>query len=88
MAKIKGHRPALVVGLFVAALHAIWAILVVFGVGQIYLNWILPLHFISALYSVITFSFVNALVLVIMAFIGGYIGTWLFVWLWNAIKIK
>jgi hypothetical protein len=86
MAKIKGHKSALAIGLFVAALHAIWAILVAVGIGQAYLNWILPLHFVSSMFTVIEFSFLNALALVIMAFVGGYIGTWLFIWIWNAIK--
>lgn len=85
---IKGNKPALVVGLYVAILHALWAILVAIGVGQTYLNWILPLHFISNTFTILDFSFLNAILLIIMAFVGGYVGTWVFVWVWNAIKTK
>lgn len=88
MVKLKGNKIALVVGLFAAALHALWAILVVLGVGQMYIDWIFPLHFIDNLYTVMAFNILNALMLVVMAFVGGYVATWLFVWLWNMIKIK
>lgn len=88
MAKLKGHKPALVVGLFIAAMHALWAIVVALGVGQMYMDWIFPLHFIDSLYTVMAFNLVNALMLVIFAFVGGYAATWLFVWLWNIVKTK
>lgn len=88
MVKLKGNKIALVVGLFVAAMHALWAIVVALGVGQIYLDWIFPLHFIDNLYTVMSFSILNALMLVVMAFVGSYAATWLFVSLWNMIKMK
>lgn len=86
MTKIKGNKPALIIGLYAAVLHIIWAIAVALGIGQTYLNWILPLHFISNMYVVTDFSFFTSLMLAVMAFIGGYVGTWVFVWIWNAIK--
>ncbi|VVB83785.1 Uncharacterised protein [uncultured archaeon] len=82
------NKIALVVGLYAAALHAIWAIVVALGVGQAYLDWILPLHFISNMYTVLSFNVLTALFLVVMAFIGGYIATLLFIWLWKIIKVK
>jgi len=82
------NKVGLTVGLFCALLHAIWAILVGIGVGKSVIDSILPLHFISTTYNVITFSFVNALSLVILAFIGGYIIGWLFMLLWNWICKK
>ncbi len=88
MVKIKGHKPALVVGLFVAAMHAIWALAVAVGIGQTFLNWIYPLHFLNSLYSVMGFDILTALMLVVVAFISSYVSTWLFVWLWNVVKMK
>ncbi len=88
MTKIKGHKAALVVGLYAAIIHAFWAVLVALGVGQMYLDWIFPLHFINSLYSVMAFSLLNAALLVVIAFVGGYLATWLFVWLWNVVKMK
>ena len=86
--KSKGNKIALTVGLFVAALHAIWALVVAMGIGQIYLNWILPLHFVSNPYIVMGFDFLNALLLVIVAFIGSYLATLLLVWLLKVMKVK
>jgi len=88
MAKLKGHKISLVVGLFIAGMHALWAIAVALGIGQMYLNWIFPLHFLNNLYIVMSFNFLTALLLVVVAFIASYASTWLFVWLWNAIKVK
>lgn len=88
MVKLKGNKIALVVGLYVAAIHALWALLVGAGVAQTYLDWIFPLHFINNLFTVISFSWISAFALIIMAFAASYAATWLFVLLWNAVKMK
>lgn len=88
MVKFRWHKPGLVVGLFVASLHALWAISVAWGLGQIYMNWIFPLHFINNLYSVMPFNLLTAVLLVIVSFIASHIATCYFVWLWNHIKVK
>lgn len=86
--KSKENKIALAVGLFAASLHAIWALAVAIGVGQMYLDWILPLHFISNLYVVMGFNLLNALFLVIMAFLGGYVAALLFIWFLKVMKIR
>jgi hypothetical protein len=86
--KSKENKIALAVGLFAAALHAIWALAVAVGVGQMYLDWILPLHFISNLYVVMGFDMLNAVFLVIMAFLGGYVASLLFIWLLKIMKVR
>jgi len=86
LTKIKGNKSALVIGLYVAVLHILWALLVAFGIGQASLDWILPLHFVSNTFTLLDFSFLNAIVLAVVGFIGGYAGTWVFVWIWNAMK--
>ena len=87
MALNKNHV-GLTMGIFVALLHALWAIIVAVGVAQVLLDWIFPLHFIDAIYSVMTFGFMTAILLVIMAFIGGYVMGWVFAALWNWISKK
>lgn len=82
------NRIALTVGIFIGVLHLIWAILVVLGIGQTILDWIFPLHFISNMYTVIGFSFLGALMLVILSFIGGYVSTLLFIAIWNTVRGK
>jgi hypothetical protein len=86
--KSKGHKIAVAVGLFFASLHALWALVVALGVGQKYLNWIFPMHFIDNLYTVMNFNLVTAVLLVLVAFVSGYIVTWLFLWFWKLMKIK
>ena len=84
----KGHKIATAVGLFFAALHALWAGLVALGVGDAVMEWVLPLHFIANMYTVLTFNLVNALLLIAMAFVGGYVATMLFLAIFKWMKIK
>lgn len=85
MGKLNGNKVGLVLGFFFVILHALWALIVGLGLGQKYLDWILPLHFIDMLCAVTAFSWASALILIIAAFVGGYIAGWLFVLLWNKI---
>ena len=82
------NKTGLVLGIFFAAWHLLWAILVLVGIAQSMLDWVLPLHFISLLVSVTAFSITNALILIIAAFIGGYIIGWVFAWLWGWLNKK
>lgn len=82
------NKPALVVGLFVALLHALWAIVVALGFGQMKLDWILPLHFIDNMYTVLPFNWLNAVLLTVFSFIASYVATLVFVWLWKVVKVK
>jgi hypothetical protein len=86
--KCKCNKPALVVGLFVAAMHAFWSLSVALGIGQMYLNWIFPLHFLDNLYTVNAFNLLTSLLLVVVAFVTSYVATLLFVWLWKVVKVK
>jgi len=86
MAKLEKNKTGLVLGIFFALLHLAWALLVAIGSADAIIKWIMPLHFIGLIVPITTFSIVNALILVIAAFIGGYISGWVFAWLWNIIK--
>jgi len=86
MAKLNANKIGLTLGIFFAVLHLIWAILVLVGVAEASINWILPLHFVSLTMGILDFNIVNALILVVMAFIGGYITGWLFAWIRNMLK--
>lgn len=76
------HKLGLTLGIFFAFLHAVWALLVGINVGQGVINWIMPLHFLDAIYNVLAFNFLTAVMLVVMAFIGGYVMGWIIGWLW------
>ena len=83
MGELNKNKVGMTVGIFVAAWHVVWALLVSIGVAQEMLDWVLPLHFVGLAVPLIDFSWLNALILVIAAFIGGYIIGWLFAALWN-----
>ena len=76
------------VGIYVSLMHAVWMIAVALGVGQAYLDWILPLHLVVNPFTVMSFNLLNAALLIVVTFIGGYVATWLFMALWKLFKIK
>ena len=82
------NKTGLVLAIFFALLHLVWALIVGLGVAKQAIDWILPLHFIDMLVGVTTFSWVNAILLVVLAFIGGYIIGWVFAWIWNMVAKK
>ncbi len=88
MGKLNKNKLGIVLGIFVGAMHAIWVLAVALNVGQKFLDFILPLHFIDNLYSVMTFNIATALMLVVMATVGGYVMGWLFAALWNWVDKK
>lgn len=90
MTKLKGHKAALVVGLFMGGIHALWALLVLImpGALQSFLDWIFNVHFLEPVWVLTSFNFLNALFLVAVTFVIGYLATWLFVWIWNLMKAK
>lgn len=74
---------ALVVGVFVALMHAIWMLLIFFGVAQLYMNWIFGLHLLTNPYKVLPFNLMTAVWLIVFTFIVGYIMGWVFAFIWN-----
>lgn len=80
---LNGKRVGLTLGLFSALIHAVWSVGVAGGVMQGFLDYIFPLHFLTSVYKVTSFEWVNALALVVLAFVGGYIMGWLYAWIWN-----
>lgn len=88
MGKINNKQVALTVGIFFAALHAIWAVFVGLNLGQSVMDWVFPLHFLNNLYTVLNFSLGSALMLIVMAFIASYVMGWLFAALYNWVITK
>ena len=84
--KVNKNRLGLTIGIFAALLHAVWALIVVAGLAQSYLDWIFPLHFVNSVFDVAAFSLVNAVILIILAFVGGYVVGWILGAIWNWIK--
>jgi len=83
--KLNKNQMGLIFGVFLAAVHAVWALLVAVipGLLQQFLDWVFALHFLSPIYTLTSFDFVNAILLVALTFVVGYIGGWVFATVWN-----
>ncbi|MBU3907241.1 MAG: hypothetical protein KKA64_03245 [Nanoarchaeota archaeon] len=88
MGKLKSNKVGLTLGVFCALIHAVWALLVAIGSAKLVIDLVMPLHFLSVIYSITEFSIATASVLVILAFAGGYITGAVFAWVWNLLNKK
>lgn len=86
--KLKPRAVALYTGLFVAGIHFIWSLMVAIGLGQIYLDWILGLHFIENPFIVMPFNLGAMVMLLVVTFLVGYILGWVGTICWNKIEKK
>ncbi len=85
MNQVRAHKVGLVFGGLVAIVHVVWALLVLLGLAKPFLDWVYGLHFLSFQYSVAPFSSGNALMLVVMAGIVGYLMGYVAGSLWNLV---
>lgn len=88
MVKISANKLGLTLGIFCALLHLVWALVVLAGVAQGFLDWIFPMHFLDSVYSVTGFNAISALMLVVLALISGYVMGYVLGALWNYIDKK
>lgn len=86
MEKLSKAKTGLALGLFLAVVHAAWAVLVALGVAQGLIGWYTEMHMLINPYVVLDFSLGTAVGLVVMVFIVGYILGWIFAALWNGLR--
>ncbi len=79
-------RAALTLGFFAALLHLVWSLLVALGLAQGLVNWRLGMHFVNLQLTVLPFSLVSAIILVVLAFIGGAVIGTVFALIWNKVR--
>lgn len=77
------NTTGLVLGSLLGLVHLLWALLVLFGWAQGLMDWIFSLHFITPPYMITVFGWGNALLLIIVTAVIGYVLGWVFAWLWN-----
>ena len=84
------NKAGLVGGIFLGAVHLIWALLIAITPSgmQKLIDWILGLHFIDMDITIMPFKFLNALILVIITFVVGYAAGFALAWLCNLVKKK
>ena len=83
MNQLNASKVGFAVGGALAIFHALWSLMVAIGLAQVYLDWIFKLHFLNFQYSINTFSFGNAIMLVIVTGIIGYVMGYIAGWCWN-----
>ena len=87
MIKINKNQLGLTIGIFAALCHLIWTIAVAVGI-QKFVDWILLLHAIKLELTLTSVVILNAVLLVILAFVGGYVFGWVFGAIWNWVGKK
>lgn len=86
--KLKPTQTALAVGVFTGVMHAIWSAVVMLGLAQMYMDWILGLHFVNNPYRVQAFTWNKALMLVAITGVIGYAVGYIFAVVWNKLHQK
>jgi hypothetical protein len=82
------NRAGIIGGLFLAIMHAVWALAVAIipSTLQGFLDWVFGLHFLEPYFVLTAFNFPNAVLLVILTFVCGYICGWVFAAVCNWIR--
>jgi len=83
--RIDPVRTGIILGLFLAAFHACWALLVALGWAQGLMNFVFWAHFIAPPYHIEPFEVARAGVLIAFVFAMGAIMGWAGALLWNSL---
>lgn len=86
--KLDQSKTALILGVFVGLMHAVWSVLIALGLAQMWMDWIFSLHFLNNPFNVLSFNLITAITLTVVTFIVGYIMGWVFAYIWNQLISK
>ncbi len=88
--KVNKNKVALALGLFLAFFHLVWSLFVAImpGTLQSFMDWVFNLHHIKPFYVIMPFNPLNALMLIILTFVSGYIFGWVFATFLNWVMKK
>lgn len=89
MAELNKNQVGLTIGIFAAVCHLVWTVAVAIGIQKA-VDWILLLHSIKLDIVLTSVVILNAVILIVLAFIGGYIFGWVFaaIYNWTGKKVK
>lgn len=82
------QRFGLALGAFLGLFHLAWSILVASGYAQPFMDWILTLHSIKPFYQILPLNPMNALLLIIVASVWGYVMGWVLGAIWTKVSAK
>lgn len=80
---LKEKAWGLTLGIFVAACHFVWMILVGLGIAKPAVEWMLNMHSVTLTWDVLPFNWMYAVMLVLMTFVVGFVGGYLFAFVYN-----
>jgi len=83
LAELDRNRVGLTVAVFWSGLHLLWLLLVALGLAKPLLDLLLRWHMFQAQYSLASFSFSMALMLLVVTFAVGYAFGWLLALVYN-----
>lgn len=83
MKKMDPHKAGLTLGGVLGAWHFFWGLLAMFGMAQMFLDWILWLHLLNNPFVVAPFDPARIGLLVIVTSVIGYVIGWAFASIWN-----
>lgn len=86
--KLNEMHTGLIVGSFVGLVHLLWALMVSMGLAQGWVDWIFALHFVENPIMVTEFAMDKAVILVGVTAVVGFVGGYVFAWLWNTLGKK
>ncbi len=87
---LKNNKVGLALGIFISFIHLIWILLVaIIPSGlQSLIDWIFTIHSIKPVYTILPIVWLNALYLIVLTFVVGYILGWLFAFIHNLVVKK
>ena len=84
--KLNPHRTGLALGAFGALVHIVWVGAVAVGFAQTWLDFVLSMHFLSNPYRISAFNGGQAVMLVVIAGVLGYVFGNVFSVVWNKVQ--
>jgi hypothetical protein len=78
-------KAGLALGLLLGVLQLVWAILLaaIPGPLQSFLNFVFKVHSLQPYWVITNFNLLNAIILIVGAFVDGFILGWVFAAFWN-----
>lgn len=86
--KCNEHAVGLTLGVVVGLMHLGWAIVVALGYAQGLLDWIFGLHFLDNSFTVMEFQMQEAVLLIVVTSLVGYVAGYAGTWVWNRVGAK
>lgn len=83
MQRINPNKAGLALGALLACWHLTWALLVLLGLAQPFIDFLFWIHFIKPIYVIEPFEILRAAILVLVTGCIGYIAGYVFGLAWN-----